>query len=85
MIAGDTEIVVRAGEVLLIPASVEHEVWVLEDSLVFDFFAPPREDWRAGHERFWHSAEVRSELGDPGFTVSDDTLVVAQTFRLAGD
>ena len=24
------------------------------------------------------------ELGDPEFTVSDDTLVVAQTFRLAG-
>ena len=40
-------------------------------------------DWRAGHERFWHSADVRSELGDPEFTVSDDTLVVAQTFRLA--
>ncbi|RZU71801.1 ASCH domain-containing protein [Micromonospora kangleipakensis] len=21
--------------------------------------------WRAGHETFWHSAEVRAELGDP--------------------
>ena len=42
-------------------------------------------DWRAGHEQFWHSAEVRSELGDPEFTVSDDTLVVAQTFRLVGN
>lgn len=39
-------------------------------------------EWRAGHERFWHSAEVRSEIGDPEFTVSDDTLVVAQTFSL---
>jgi uncharacterized protein YhfF len=38
--------------------------------------------WRAGHERFWHSAEVRAELGDPGFTVADSTLVVAQRFRL---
>ena len=37
---------------------------------------------RAGHERFWHSPEVRSELGDPEFTVDDDTLVVAQTFSL---
>ena len=36
--------------------------------------------WRAGHERFWHSAEIRSELGDPEFTVNDDTLVVAETF-----
>jgi uncharacterized protein YhfF len=43
------------------------------------------EEWRAGHEGFWHSADVRSALGDPEFTVSDDTLVVAQTFRLAGD
>lgn len=42
-------------------------------------------DWRAGHERFWHSDELRSALGDPEFTVSDDTLVVALTFRLAGD
>ena len=38
--------------------------------------------WRAGHERFWHSAEVREEMGDPRFTVNDDTLVVAQAFRL---
>ncbi|MFG1866935.1 ASCH domain-containing protein [Micromonospora arborensis] len=38
--------------------------------------------WRAGHETFWHSAEVRAELGDPGFTVDDDTLVVTERFRL---
>jgi uncharacterized protein YhfF len=38
--------------------------------------------WRAGHEEFWHSAEVRAELGDPHFTVNDDTLVLAQRFRL---
>ena len=39
-------------------------------------------DWRAGHEQFWHSADMRREMGDPGFTVGDNTLVVAQTFRL---
>jgi uncharacterized protein YhfF len=39
-------------------------------------------EWRAGHEHFWHSADVREALGDPGFTVDDDTLVVAQVFRL---
>jgi uncharacterized protein YhfF len=38
--------------------------------------------WRAGHEAFWHSAEVRAELGDPDFTVDDDTLVVTERFRL---
>jgi uncharacterized protein YhfF len=37
--------------------------------------------WRAGHETFWHSPQVREERGDPNFTVNDDTLVVAQTFR----
>lgn len=38
--------------------------------------------WRAGHESFWHSPEVRAELGDPGFTVDDDTMVVAERFRM---
>jgi uncharacterized protein YhfF len=38
--------------------------------------------WRSGHESFWHSAEIRAELGDPDFTVNDDTLVLAQRFRL---
>ena len=39
-------------------------------------------EWRAVHEQFWHSAEMRQALADPTFTVSDDTLVVAQEFRL---
>lgn len=39
--------------------------------------------WRAGHEEFWHSAETRAALGDPSFTVNDDTQVVAERFRLA--
>jgi hypothetical protein len=34
-----------------------------------------------GHEQFWHSQQMREALGDPEFTV-DDTLVVAQVFRL---
>jgi len=42
-------------------------------------------DWRAGHERFWHSADMRDAMGDPQFTVDDDTRVVAQTFRLIGN
>jgi uncharacterized protein YhfF len=39
-------------------------------------------EWRAGHESFWHSAELRAELGDPAFTVDDDTMIVALAFRL---
>ena len=39
-------------------------------------------EWRAGHEEFWHSAEMRADLGDPDFTVDDETLLVAEEFRL---
>jgi uncharacterized protein YhfF len=42
-------------------------------------------DWRAGHERYWHSEQLRAALDDPSFTVDDDTLVVAEEFRLVGD
>jgi uncharacterized protein YhfF len=38
--------------------------------------------WRANHERFWHSPEIRAELG-ANFTVDDDTMLVAQRFLLA--
>jgi uncharacterized protein YhfF len=38
--------------------------------------------WRAGHEAFWHSAEMREYVGDPAFTVDDDTLAVAVEFRV---
>lgn len=39
-------------------------------------------DWRAAHERFWHGEEMREALGDPEFTVDDETLVVAERFRV---
>ena len=39
-------------------------------------------DWRAGHEEFWHSAELRKALEDPTFTVDDSTLVVLERFRV---
>ena len=39
-------------------------------------------EWRAGHEDFWHGAEMREALGDPGFTVDDTTPAVLQRFRV---
>jgi uncharacterized protein YhfF len=39
-------------------------------------------EWRAAHERFWHGSEMREVLGEPAFEVNDDTLVVAERFRL---
>jgi quercetin dioxygenase-like cupin family protein len=41
----DREIVVGAGEVLLIPANIPHSAVALEDTVDVDFFAPRREDW----------------------------------------
>jgi uncharacterized protein YhfF len=38
--------------------------------------------WRAAHERFWHSAEMREALGRPELNVDDETMVVAERFRL---
>ena len=41
----DREILVRAGELLLIPMNTPHSVQALEDSEFLDFFTPAREDW----------------------------------------
>jgi quercetin dioxygenase-like cupin family protein len=41
------EIVVRAGEVLVIPSNIPHKAEALEDTLDVDVFSPPRQDWLA--------------------------------------
>lgn len=38
-------------------------------------------DWRAAHERFWSSPEMREELPD-GFNLTDDTPVVLERFKV---
>ncbi len=44
---GDAEkhVVVRAGEVLVIPGGLPHAAEALEDTVDYDVFAPPRQDW----------------------------------------
>ncbi|MDQ6872472.1 MAG: cupin domain-containing protein [Gemmatimonadota bacterium] len=42
---GSEEIMVRAGEVLLIPSNVPHKAEALEETLDVDVFSPPRQDW----------------------------------------
>jgi quercetin dioxygenase-like cupin family protein len=43
---GATEdIIVRAGETLVIPGNLPHAALALEDSVDLDVFAPPRQDW----------------------------------------
>src|SRR3954453_12471819 len=39
------EIVVSAGEVLVIPSQVPHSAEALEDTVDLDLFCPPRADW----------------------------------------
>lgn len=39
-------------------------------------------EWRAGHESYWHSDEMRDLMRDASFTVNDDTIVVLERFRL---
>lgn len=41
-------------------------------------------DWRAAHERFFSSYldEIRADLGDPDWQLTDDTLIVCERFRL---
>lgn len=40
--------------------------------------------WREAHDRFWrgYADEIREHLGDPDWDVTDDTLFVAERFRL---
>ncbi|RYE34062.1 MAG: cupin domain-containing protein [Hyphomicrobiales bacterium] len=40
-------VTVRAGEVILIPPNLPHAVEAVEDTVEYDVFTPPREDWIA--------------------------------------
>lgn len=50
--SADDDLVVRAGEVLIIPANLPHSAVALEDTLDIDVFCPPREDWLAGTDDY---------------------------------
>ncbi len=46
------EIVVRAGEILVIPSHVVHSAVALEDTVDLDVFSPIREDWLNGTDAY---------------------------------
>jgi quercetin dioxygenase-like cupin family protein len=46
------EVVVRAGDVLHIPANVPHSAEALEETLDLDVFVPPRQDWLTGADDY---------------------------------
>ena len=41
----EKQVTVRAGEVLVIPGGLPHSAEALEDTVDYDIFAPPRQDW----------------------------------------
>jgi len=46
------EVVVRGGEVLVIPSNLPHKALALEDTLDVDVFSPPRQDWLDGTDAY---------------------------------
>jgi quercetin dioxygenase-like cupin family protein len=49
---GEHEVIVRAGEVLVIPSNLPHRALALEDTLDVDIFNPPRQDWLTGTDAY---------------------------------
>lgn len=52
LLENGSEIVVKSGEVIIIPSNIPHGVEAIEDSITFDIFAPPREDWLTGRDDY---------------------------------
>jgi len=46
------EVVVRAGEVLVIPSNAPHSAFALEDTVGIDVFSPIRNDWLNGTDTY---------------------------------
>ena len=46
------EKIIREGEILVIPGNLPHSAEALEDTIDFDLFAPPRQDWISGDDAY---------------------------------
>lgn len=46
------EVVVRAGELLVIPPNLPHSAEAMEDTIDIDVFTPPRADWIDGTDAY---------------------------------
>ena len=49
------EVLLQTGQILVIPANAEHEAWVVEDCIVWDFFTERRNDWEEGQSQYLDS------------------------------
>ena len=48
----ERELIVKSGEVVVIPSNVPHRALALEDTLDCDIFNPPRMDWLNGSDAY---------------------------------
>jgi quercetin dioxygenase-like cupin family protein len=46
------DVILRTGDVLIIPSNVPHSAEALEDTFDLDIFAPPRHDWITGDDAY---------------------------------
>jgi quercetin dioxygenase-like cupin family protein len=54
------EMVVKEGEVIVIPPNVEHAALAVEDTIDLDCFSPPREDWLTGQDAYLRMGQGKS-------------------------
>lgn len=74
IIAGET-LVVRPGDLLLIPSGVPHEAVALEDTYEMDVFSPIRHDWLARTDAYFHAAPTAApDLATPASAGNPATL-----------
>jgi quercetin dioxygenase-like cupin family protein len=55
-LVGGEEVIVREGEVLVIPSWIEHQAEALDDTLTLDIFSPVRQDWLDGTDDYFRQA-----------------------------
>lgn len=51
---GAEEVIVRGGEILVIPPHLPHKAVALEDTVDLDVFTPVRQDWLDGSDSYFH-------------------------------
>jgi quercetin dioxygenase-like cupin family protein len=51
---GGKELILNAGQVLVIPPNVPHKALALEDTLDIDIFSPVRQDWLDHTDTYFH-------------------------------
>ena len=48
LVVGETEMIIKPDDIVVILPNTPHEAYALEDTVVIDIFSPPREDFLQG-------------------------------------